>query len=95
MKAMVRETYGPPDVLRLADVPTPANGNDCVLVRVHRECFAPCGAEPEGRERGRTSGHPSCNYQLALTYPLDPPVGNVMFTVAVEVARVPVSAEAL
>ena len=35
MKAIVRETYGPPDVLRLEDVPTPIHGDDSVLVRVH------------------------------------------------------------
>ncbi|MFN0194593.1 MAG: NAD(P)-dependent alcohol dehydrogenase [Aestuariivirga sp.] len=35
MKAIVRETYGPPDVLRLDDVPTPNVGDDDVLVRVH------------------------------------------------------------
>jgi NADPH:quinone reductase-like Zn-dependent oxidoreductase len=35
VKAIVRETYGPPDVLRLDDVPTPNNGDGGVLVRVH------------------------------------------------------------
>lgn len=35
MKAIVRETYGPPDVLRLGDVPTPVNDDASVLVRVH------------------------------------------------------------
>lgn len=35
MKAIVRETYGPPDVLRLGDVPTPTIGDEGVLVRVH------------------------------------------------------------
>jgi NADPH:quinone reductase-like Zn-dependent oxidoreductase len=35
VKAIVRETYGPPDVLRLGDVPTPTNGDNGVLVRVH------------------------------------------------------------
>jgi NADPH:quinone reductase-like Zn-dependent oxidoreductase len=35
MKAIVRETYGPPDVLRLDDVPTPTVRDDDVLVRVH------------------------------------------------------------
>jgi NADPH:quinone reductase-like Zn-dependent oxidoreductase len=36
VKAIVRETYGPPDVLRLRDVPMPTtNGDDGVLVRVH------------------------------------------------------------
>jgi len=35
MKAIVRDTYGPPEVLRLSDVPTPACGLDDVLVRVH------------------------------------------------------------
>lgn len=35
MKAIVRDTYGPPDVLRLGDVPAPTAGDDGVLVRVH------------------------------------------------------------
>jgi NADPH:quinone reductase-like Zn-dependent oxidoreductase len=35
VKAIVRETYGPPDVLRLDDVPMPTVGDDDVLVRVH------------------------------------------------------------
>jgi NADPH:quinone reductase-like Zn-dependent oxidoreductase len=35
VKAIVRETYGPPDVLRLGDVPTPTNDDAGVLVRVH------------------------------------------------------------
>ena len=35
MKAIVREIYGSPDVLRLDDVPTPTNDDDGVLVRVH------------------------------------------------------------
>ena len=34
MKAIVREIYGPPDVLHLEDVPRPAVGDDDVLVRV-------------------------------------------------------------
>src|ERR1044071_9526990 len=34
MKAIVRETYGPPDVLHLAEVPVPTLGDDNVLVRV-------------------------------------------------------------
>src|SRR6476619_6541358 len=34
MKAIVRETYGPPDVLRLQDVPVPTLGDGDVLVRV-------------------------------------------------------------
>lgn len=34
MKAIVRETYGSPDVLRLADVPLPGVGDDDVLVSV-------------------------------------------------------------
>lgn len=35
MKAIVRAIYGPPDVLRLGDVPTPTTGDEGVLVRVH------------------------------------------------------------
>jgi NADPH:quinone reductase-like Zn-dependent oxidoreductase len=35
VKAIVRDTYGPPEVLRLDDVPTPTVGDDDVLVRVH------------------------------------------------------------
>ena len=35
MKAIVRETYGAPDVLRLGDVPAPTPSDDGVLVRVH------------------------------------------------------------
>ena len=35
MKAIVRETYGSPDVLHLADVPVPTVRDDDVLVRVH------------------------------------------------------------
>jgi hypothetical protein len=34
MKAVVRETYGPPDVLHLAEVPTPALRDGNVLVKV-------------------------------------------------------------
>lgn len=35
MRAIVREAYGPPSVLRLDDVPIPAIGDNDVLVRVH------------------------------------------------------------
>lgn len=35
MRAVVRDTYGPPDVLRLADVVTPRPKPDQVLIRVH------------------------------------------------------------
>jgi len=35
MKAMVRETYGPPDVLQLKEVPLPTVRDGDVLVRVH------------------------------------------------------------
>src|SRR5690349_13477564 len=34
MKAVVRETYGSPDVLHLADVPVPTIGDGDVLIRV-------------------------------------------------------------
>ena len=35
MRAVVHDRYGPPDVLRVADVERPAPGEDEVLVRVH------------------------------------------------------------
>ncbi len=35
MKAIVRNTYGPPDVLELRDIDKPQIGDDQVLVRVH------------------------------------------------------------
>lgn len=35
MKAVVYDRYGPPDVLRLTDVPTPVPGHGEVLVKVH------------------------------------------------------------
>ena len=35
MKAIVREIYGPPDVLGLGDIPAPTVGDSGVLVRVH------------------------------------------------------------
>ena len=35
MRAVVHDTYGPPDVLRIDDVPEPALGERSVLVRVH------------------------------------------------------------
>lgn len=35
MKAIVRETYGSPDVLHLEDIPVPTPGDHDVLVRVH------------------------------------------------------------
>src|SRR5215212_8087860 len=35
MKAIVRDTYGPPDVLELRDIDKPTIGDDEVLLRVH------------------------------------------------------------
>ena len=35
MRAIIRETYGPPDILRLEDVPVPPLGDGDVLVKVH------------------------------------------------------------
>jgi NADPH:quinone reductase-like Zn-dependent oxidoreductase len=35
MKAIVHETYGPPDVLELRDIAKPLTGDDDVLIRVH------------------------------------------------------------
>ena len=41
MRAVVRDRYGAPDVLRLAEVPTPAPGTGEVLVRVHAASVNP------------------------------------------------------
>ena len=35
MKAIVQETYGPPDVLKLGEIDTPEVGAGEVLMRVH------------------------------------------------------------
>jgi NADPH:quinone reductase-like Zn-dependent oxidoreductase len=35
MKAIVQDTYGPPDVLQLREIDMPTIGGDEVLVRVH------------------------------------------------------------
>jgi NADPH:quinone reductase-like Zn-dependent oxidoreductase len=41
MKAIVQERFGPPDVLRLADVDQPQIGADDVLVKVHAAALNP------------------------------------------------------
>ena len=41
MKAILQERFGPPDVLRLADVDRPEPGVDDVLVRVHAAAINP------------------------------------------------------
>ena len=41
MKAIVQERFGPPEVLRLADIDTPEVGADDVLVRVHAAALNP------------------------------------------------------
>ncbi len=41
MKAILQERFGPPDVLRLADVDPPEPGADDVLVRVHAAALNP------------------------------------------------------
>lgn len=35
MRAIVRDEYGPPEILRIEEVPKPTPGNDDLLVRVH------------------------------------------------------------
>src|SRR6266511_5096161 len=35
MKAVVQDTYGPPDILALTDIDKPVVGDDDVLIRVH------------------------------------------------------------
>ncbi len=35
MRAALRDVYGPPDVIRVEDVPVPVPADDEVLVRVH------------------------------------------------------------
>jgi NADPH:quinone reductase-like Zn-dependent oxidoreductase len=41
MKAILQERFGPPDVLRLADIDPPEPGADDVLVRVHAAAINP------------------------------------------------------
>lgn len=41
MKAIVQERFGPPDILRLADIDPPPIGADDVLVRVHAAAVNP------------------------------------------------------
>ncbi|HEV8562320.1 MAG TPA: NAD(P)-dependent alcohol dehydrogenase [Actinophytocola sp.] len=41
MKAIVQERFGPPDVLRLADIDVPEAGADDVLIRVHAAALNP------------------------------------------------------
>lgn len=41
MKAIVQERFGPPDVLRLADIDIPEIGADDVLIRVHAAALNP------------------------------------------------------
>ena len=41
MKAIVQDRFGPPEVLRLADVSLPEAGPNDVLVRVHAAALNP------------------------------------------------------
>src|SRR5688500_4539070 len=41
MKAIVYSSYGPPDVLRLEDIPKPAPGDDDVVMRVRASTVNP------------------------------------------------------
>jgi NADPH:quinone reductase-like Zn-dependent oxidoreductase len=43
MKAMVRDAYGPPDVLELRGIALPECADDEVLVRVRPEWVGTCG----------------------------------------------------
>ncbi len=54
MKAVVYDTYGPPDVLRLEDVERPVPKDDEVLVRIH--AAAVTRADCATREANRRSG---------------------------------------
>lgn len=54
MKAVVYDRYGPPDVLRIADVPRPVPKDDEVLVQVHASTVNRSDAHT--REANRSSG---------------------------------------
>ena len=41
MKAVVQERFGPPEVLRVADIDVPEIGADDVLIRVHAAALNP------------------------------------------------------
>ncbi len=70
MKAAIYESYGPPDVVRLADIPKPVPDKDQVLVRVHASTV------------NRTdTGFRSAEYEISrlfsgLFHPNDPVLGS-------------------
>jgi NADPH:quinone reductase-like Zn-dependent oxidoreductase len=54
MKAVVYDRYGPPEVLRVADVPRPEPGDDEVLIKVHAAAVtrADCATRDANRKSG-------------------------------------------
>jgi NADPH:quinone reductase-like Zn-dependent oxidoreductase len=58
MRAVVHERYGPPEVLRIGDVPRPAPAEDEVLVRVHSTTVT----------RGDAMGVRSVEYRFARVF---------------------------
>ena len=67
MKAIVRDRYGPPDVLELTEIDKPEPGDDGVLVRVHAAPSTPptgtsCGGpvhRPPATRATKTEGQGS------------------------------------
>lgn len=51
MQAIVRESYGPPDLLRLAEVPTPTPTDSQILIKIH-------AASINGSDRENLVGRP-------------------------------------
>jgi NADPH:quinone reductase-like Zn-dependent oxidoreductase len=69
MKAVVRTEYGPPDVVRIEDVPTPAPRDDEVLVRV-------VAASLNGSDREGLIGRPAYVRLGGLRKPRHPILGS-------------------
>lgn len=69
MRAVIYDRYGPPDVLRLAEVPTPAPADDQALIQIHAVSI-------NGSDRERLIGRPAYARMSGLFRPGDPILGS-------------------
>ena len=63
MRAVVHDKYGPPEVLRLADLDRPVQKEDEILVRIHASTVT----RTSSREVARTSSAPAARVLQAPT----------------------------